>query len=344
MPEVSVIVPVYKAEQYLSDCIDSILSQTFSDLEVILVDDGSPDNCGAICEDYAAKHSRVSVIHQENQGQAAARNHAMRQAKGNWICFVDSDDVIHSQMVELLHRAAVESGAGISMCRMLEAVELPEDFDRPYEGGYDVLTMEEQTLVQLHDREEYPGWVACAKLIRRAYIEKYPFTPGRVYEDNAAVCWWLREAGTLASLPYPMYFYRGNPDSTTKRSFSLKKLDYQWALGEIIRFCNAAGFPVLKERFVQRLAEEAAGCCRILLEDLNRPDVVKSVKRNLRTLAKREEIQFTKAQFEDMLDAMHPKLIRIYWPVEGAVRTMKQQGLSGVMRKVKEQIQKGDRA
>ena len=344
MPEISVIVPVYKAEAYLRDCIDSILAQTFSDLEVILVNDGSPDGCGSICEEYAAKHSCISVIHQENQGQAAARNHAMTQAKGNWICFVDSDDAIHPQMIELLYRAAEKSGAGISMCRMLEAEQLPEDFCQNYGDTCDVLTMDEETLVQFHDREEYPGWVACAKLIRREIVEKHPFTPGRVYEDNAAVCWWLGETGVLASLPYPMYFYRGNPGSTTKRSFSLKKLDYQWALGEIIRFCNVSGFLVLKERFVQRLAEEAAGCCRILLGDMNRPDVVKSVKRNLRTLAKQEEIHFTKTQFEDLLDAMHPKLIRLYWPVEGTVRTLKQQGLSGVIRKVKEQIQKGDRA
>ena len=98
MPEISVIVPVYKAEAYLHACIDSILSQTFSGFELILVDDGSPDNCGAICDDYAARDSRVRVIHQENQGQAAARNRALAAAKGEWVCFVDSDDAVHPQM------------------------------------------------------------------------------------------------------------------------------------------------------------------------------------------------------------------------------------------------------
>ena len=111
MPEISVIVPVYKAEAYLHACIDSILSQTFSDFELILVDDGSPDNCGAICDDYAARDSRVRVIHQENQGQAAARNRALAAAKGEWVCFVDSDDAVHPQMLERLRQAAAESGA-----------------------------------------------------------------------------------------------------------------------------------------------------------------------------------------------------------------------------------------
>ena len=201
MPEISVIVPVYRAESYLRECVDSILSQSFSDIQVILVDDGSPDGSGAICEEYAARDSRVVAIHQKNQGQAAARNHALPLAKGEWLCFVDSDDRIHPQMLEILYRAAVESGAGISMCAMLEAPVFPEDFDSPRELTYETLKMDEKTLLSLWDRDAYPGWVACAKLIRRVYVAGYPFREGRVYEDNEAVCHWLLPAGTLASVP-----------------------------------------------------------------------------------------------------------------------------------------------
>lgn len=159
MPEISVIVPVYKAEAYLHACIDSILSQTFSGFELILVDDGSPDNCGAICDDYAARDSRVRVIHQENQGQAAARNYALAAAKGEWVCFVDSDDAVHPQMLERLRHAAAESGAAMSMCRMLEAPEIPEDFSAPVEVSWERLSMEEAPLVALFDAGNYPdGW------------------------------------------------------------------------------------------------------------------------------------------------------------------------------------------
>ena len=111
MPEISVIVPVYKAEAYLADCVESLLAQTFTDFEIILVDDGSPDNCGSLCDGYAAANDRISVIHQENRGQSAARNHAMTRAAGKWICFVDSDDLIHPQMLELLYRAVCEEKA-----------------------------------------------------------------------------------------------------------------------------------------------------------------------------------------------------------------------------------------
>ena len=167
MPEISVIVTVYRAECYLRECVDSILAQTFSDIQVILVDDGSPDGCGAICEEYASRDSRVVAIHQKNQGQAAARNHALPLARGAWLCFVDSDDRIHPQMLEFLYRAAKESGVGISMCAMLESPGFPENFDAPREMTCETLKMDEKTLLSLWDRDAYPGWVACAKLIRR---------------------------------------------------------------------------------------------------------------------------------------------------------------------------------
>ena len=121
MPEISIIVPVYRAEKYLNACVDSILNQTYSDFELVLIEDGSPDQSGAICDEYAQKDDRVRVIHQPNQGQAAARNHALPMTQGKWLCYVDSDDAIHPQMLEHLHRAAEKSGAGISMCQFLEA-------------------------------------------------------------------------------------------------------------------------------------------------------------------------------------------------------------------------------
>lgn len=341
MSEISVIVPVYQAENYLADCIDSILHQTFSDLEVILVDDGSPDGSGAICDEYAARESRVSVIHQENQGQAAARNHAMSLAKGNWICFVDSDDLIHPQMLELLYNATQKGSCGISMCQMLEAVELPETFLKPQKEQFEVVTMDEDKLVQLHDANRYPGWVACAKLIRREFIEHHPFTPGRVYEDNAVVCHWLYEARNVAVMEHALYFYRGNPDSTTKKTFTLKRLDYLWALEEIISFCTNAGYLKLRERFCDRYAQTAADYYRTVLVDLNLPDVAKNIKKSVKDLIRKYDLRLSRAQFEQLFDAMHPKLIRFYYPLEAGVRTLKDSGISGLAAKVTERLRKG---
>lgn len=342
MPKISVIVPVYKAEKFLRDCIDSILSQTFSDFEVILVDDGSPDNSGAICEEYAARESRISVIHQTNQGQAAARNHALARAKGEWICFVDSDDLIHPQMLELLMLAAVNSGAGISMCQMLEAVELPADFDQPRDADFTVLTMDEETLVRLYDEDAYPSWVACAKLIRRELVEHYPFTQGRVYEDNEAVCRWVCEAKILAKYEHKLYFYRTNPESTTQRRFSIKKLDYLWALESITRFYTSLGYTQMQKRFFDRYVEAVAASCYGIRSSLKQPELVKTVERSARKFIREQKASLSKKQFEMLLDAAHPKLIRFYWPIAGGIQTLREEGLSGIVRKIIKNLRKGE--
>lgn len=323
MPEISVIVPVYKAEAFLTDCVESILSQTFTDFEVILVDDGSPDNCGVMCEKFALRDNRISVIHQENQGQAAARNHAMRQAKGAWICFVDSDDRIHPQMLELLYRAATDHCAGISMCQMLESPAFTEDFLLPQGADFEVLTMDEDTLVQLYDAEEYPAWVACAKLIRRDLVQGYPFQEGRVYEDNEAVCRWVCEAGKLARTSQMLYFYRTNPDSTTKSSFNMKKLDYLWALESILCYFDGRNYLQMRDRFLDRYAEETANLCYGLRFVHGRPELIPQIEKQVRFFLREKGLRLTRMQFEPLLDSMHPKLIRFYWPAAGACRRIK---------------------
>ena len=342
MPEISVIVPVYKAEAYLADCMDSLLSQTFSDFEVILVDDGSPDNCGILCDGYAAEYDHISVIHQKNGGQSSARNHAMTRAKGNWICFVDSDDRIHPQMLELLYRAVLEQNAAIAMCNMLEAVELPEDFERERNVVFETLTMDEDTLVRLHDAEEYPGWVACAKLIRRELIEHYPFREGRVYEDNEAVCRWICEAKRLARTKEELYFYRGNPDSTTKSNFSMKRLDYLWALESIIGHYTALGYRDLQKRFLARYVDAAVSCCNGVRYVLQQPEQVKNIEKQVRGFLRKGRFSLTRQQFEALLDAMHPEYMRLYWPISGAVVTLQEQGISGLLKKIRKNLGRGE--
>lgn len=338
MPEIAVIVPVFRAESYLHQCVGSILSQSFSDFELILVDDGSPDRSGEICEEFAKIDSRITVIHQDNQGQSAARNHAVALAKAPWICFVDSDDRIHPQTLELLYRAVKETGWPMSMAQMLEAPELPEDFLRPREGAYQVIPMDDETLAGMIDAGTYPAWVSCGKLIRRELIEHYPFRPGRVYEDNEAVCRWVVEAGKLVSLPEALYFYRTNPDSTTQRKFSLKKLDFLWALESIVNCYADAGFSQTCQRFLDRFIMETAGYYRMVKYEENCPDAEKMLKKNLHRCLKQHHHRLTKGQFEELLDAMHPKLIRIYWPLEGIVRTLHQEGLAGIARKLNKHL------
>lgn len=344
MPEISVIVPVYRAEAYLPACIDSILNQTYGNFELILVDDGSPDSCGQICEEYAARDSRIRVLHQENQGQAAARNHAVETAQGRWLCFVDSDDLIHPRMMECLYSQVKEGKASVSMCHMLEAESLPEDFQKDREISFTTHTMDEETLVKMFDRGDYPGWVACAKLIPKAWVEGYPFCPGRVYEDNEAVCRWICQGKTLAVTAEQLYFYRTNPISTTQSGFSSKKLDYLWALDSIVHFYRELGYERMVARFSGLYAEAAAGFYRVTRWELGKKAEAKNILCGVRKLYGREKFPLTTPQQEDLLDAIHPKLIKLYWPVAGAARTLRKEGLRGVLKKIGSKFRKENRA
>lgn len=341
MPEISIIVPVYKAEQYLHSCVDSILCQTFSDFEVFLVDDGSPDNCGAICEDYVRRDSRVRVIHQENQGQSAARNHALEQARGQWICFVDSDDLIHPQTVEILYQAAKASGSGVSMCTMTQSHQLPEDFFRSREDGFEVIPMDDGHLCDLFDRGEYPAWVACAKLIRSDLIAVHPFCPGRVYEDNEAVCHWVCAAQQLARVPQDLYFYRTNPESTTQVAFSRKRLDYLWALEQIIRFYTSRQFAGMRQRFAQLYTQETVNCCSGTVCQLNDRALGQTTLRRCRKFLREQALELSPEQKEALIEIFHPKLMPLYWIGKGAAATLKEDGFSGAVRKMKK-LMKGE--
>ena len=322
MPEISIIVPVYRAEKYLNACVDSILRQTYADFELVLIEDGSPDQSGAICDEYAQKDDRVRVIHQPNQGQAAARNHALPMTQGRWLCYVDSDDAIHPQMLEHLYRAAVESGAGISMCQFLEAPEPPENYEQTVDFSYQLLTMDEPTLTELHDREAYPGWVACAKLIRRQCVNGYPFQTGRVYEDNEAVTRWLLPAKTLAMLPTQLYFYRTNPESTTKSQFSLKKLDYLWALESMIGYFQSVGYHTLAQRFLARYVEAVASACYGVRNELKRPELANGILADVQKFLSREKVKLTRQEKLSLLEAAHPNAMGAFWKMAEKVRKL----------------------
>ena len=117
--KISVIIPLYKVEKYIRGCIDSVISQTYRNLEIILVDDGSPDACGKICDEYAEKDSRIKVVHRKNGGLSAARNTGINFATGKYIAFVDGDDHIHPDMYSQLHFSILQSGADIAICNFL---------------------------------------------------------------------------------------------------------------------------------------------------------------------------------------------------------------------------------
>ncbi len=327
MAAISVIVPIYNTERYLYRCIDSILSQTFNDFELVLVDDGSPDNCGVICDEYAAMDSRVKVIHQSNQGQAAARNHAVAVANGDWICFVDSDDLIHPQMLEHLYYATVKCNADISMCSVLESDRTLTDFFRSQEISPTLIVVDETELVRLYEHGKHRAWIACGKLIKKTIVQKNPFTEGRIYEDNAVVCRWLVAAGRLADVDAQMYFYRINPKGTTKSDFQVKHLDYFWALEEMIGFFRRIGYRTVCRQHIRNYM------CLVMdkIQTFSSNTSVES-RKMLRVVTKKRRKNFLRyAMWLDpsddtdgwVLTKAFPKTMWMYWHLRALLKKLK---------------------
>ena len=257
-PEISVIVPVYKCEEYLESCVDSILDQTFTDFEIILVDDGSPDNCGKICDRLADKHNKIIVLHQKNQGQAAARNNAVKIAHGEWLHFVDSDDLIHPQMLESLYNAVIKNNVNLAMCSAVQDKNVPNDFYADKQINFETLETNENNILNLCKNEKYYYWVVWGKLIHKSIYEKQPLTEGKIYEDNAVVCKWLYEAKKVALTHTSLYFYYVNTAGTTKKKFTENQLDVLWAFKEQIDFFYSIDFKKMTEHLATYYFEISA--------------------------------------------------------------------------------------
>ena len=210
MPEISVIVPVYKVEKYIHRCIDSILAQTFTDFELILVDDGSPDRCGEICDEYATKDKRIVVIHQENAGVSAARNVGLSAADGQYICFIDSDDVIDSEYCQVLYDMLQQGSYDFSAC----ATQRFSGDEPSVEQGEIVLTTYTNVdflMGQINRESEIGPW---NKLFRRDAIKKIRFREDRRYEDVVfSVDLAINLQNGVIFTTRPLYYYRMQPDS-----------------------------------------------------------------------------------------------------------------------------------
>lgn len=235
MKAISAIVPVHNVDKYLHRCVDSILNQTFHDFELILIDDGSTDRSADICDEYQKVDGRIRVIHQENRGQAAARNRGVKEAKTKWIHFVDGDDFIHPQMLEFLWQALCNNHAGMSVARIFEANSPSEKFLETKEYSTILHHIDEKIMIDFQ-LNTYINSTPVAKLIKKDILLEYPFTEGRFYEDSAVVHQWIYYSGNLAEVPVQLYFYQINENSTTKGSFSIKRLDSLWALEMQLKF------------------------------------------------------------------------------------------------------------
>lgn len=252
-PVISVIVPVYNTEQYLEKCVDSIRNQTYSKLEIILVDDGSLDHCDKICDQFAKIDSRIVAIHQENGGQAKARNTGIDQAKGEFYLFVDSDDYIDESMVERMYNRIQRDRSDLAVCGYLFLDEQGNKLD--------VFTIQDSVLSGFQLLEKaYEGIensfllnsIIWNKLYNRTLFEQIRFPEGRIQEDEATVYKLFDQCHSVSILPEPLYYYVRHSNSTMTSKYSVRRLDgveacyeryfyYREKGGEYLRFLKPEG-------------------------------------------------------------------------------------------------------
>lgn len=219
---ISIIVPVYKTERFLNACIASILAQTFTDFELILVDDGSPDNCPALCDAAAAKDSRIRVIHQKNRGLSGARNAGLDAAEGEWIAFVDSDDTITPDFCAKLYHAAQENGAQMAVCNYRQVDEALTPIREQYlHVRREVLTPEQA----LERSTLLPYMVVWNKLYHRSIFAQLRFAEGKLNEDTLLIAYAYEKAEKIANIPDAMYLYRKVAGSIVNSKVTLRNLD-----------------------------------------------------------------------------------------------------------------------
>lgn len=209
---ISIVIPVYKVESYLRQCVDSILEQTYQEIEILLVDDGSPDKCGEICDEYARIDNRIRVFHTENKGVSAARNLGLREAKGDYFGFVDPDDWIEPDMYEILLRRLEETGADISVCSMW----LEYTNERRAEKDIQDAVYKDSDVVCALLRYEIDNYV-CNKLFRKDCWTNIRFPEGQTYEDVAAIYRIIMKAHVVSCTSAPLYHYRMRNGSTIHR-------------------------------------------------------------------------------------------------------------------------------
>ncbi len=323
MPLISVIVPVYKVEPYLSRCIDSILAQTFTDFELILVDDGSPDNCGKICDDYAQKNKRIEVIHKENGGLSSARNAGIDWAFANsnsqWLTFIDSDDWIHPQYLDLLLSGATSTDADICVCEYTKTSEFCA-FEKLNNINTQKLHPEE-----LFINHSVTSIIACCKLYKKSCFQDIRYPLGKLHEDEYTTYKILFEKSHISYLKDPLYFYYTNPDSIMGREWTPKRLDIIDALEEQIEFFDKNGhndaLKYSKGLLLWNLTSQIKATKKTCDFKIYAPELKKKLKGYLKDFKK--DLNLSIRYATDIYEVAYPKSTKLFLIIVSVYKKLK---------------------
>lgn len=239
LANISVIVPIYNVEKYLNRCIDSILHQSYSDFELILVDDGSPDKCGEICDKYAEKDERIIVIHKEKGGLSDARNKGIdwsfENSNSEWITFIDSDDWVHRDYLKTLLDSTLNFNSKVSVCEFLETDKYIEDD----------FTCKEEKFVNTEEfyvTKNVNAVIAWGKLYKKELFRDIRFPFGKIHEDEFTTYKVLFKCNNIVFITSPLYYYYQRNDSIMGKIWNPKRLDAFQAFEESAKYFESHNY------------------------------------------------------------------------------------------------------
>ena len=240
---VSIIVPIYNVAEYLDKCVQTITGQTYKNIEIILVDDGSTDDCPAMCDAYSVKDERIKVIHKKNGGLSDARNAGIEIAKGEYFAFIDSDDYVAEDFIETLLKACEDNDCKIAQCSSINVsdnngIGESREYTVKILSGYDMIK-------RIYEDGTADTIVIWSKLYRRELFNGIRFPFGKLHEDEFTDYKLFDKCSKVAVVDKKLYFYRVNPDSIVRRKYSLKRMSILEALEERKQYFENKGYAEL---------------------------------------------------------------------------------------------------
>lgn len=238
MNKISVIVPIYKVENYLNRCLDSLVNQTYKNLEIILVDDGSPDKCPQMCDEWAKKDKRIKVIHKENGGLSSARNAGLDKMTGQYVMFVDSDDYIHKQACEILLNNLEKSDSDISMAGFVNFYNSKKSKEKFYniDKIKSKVYLKDDVYTLIFNKKIPMIMTAWSKLYKKEIFDKLRFDEGKLHEDEFILHKVMHQCNKFTYCSLPLYNYFQNNSGITGSTFKIKRLDVLDAMEKRVEF------------------------------------------------------------------------------------------------------------
>ena len=311
---ITVVVPVYKVEKYLNRCVDSILNQTYTDFELLLIDDGSPDNCGKLCDEYAKKDHRVFVIHQKNGGLSSARNTGIdwfyEKNKSEYITFVDSDDWLHPEYLSVLMAGITENHVKISVCNYNRVTyEIPH---KSYDNIKFELTSPENFLVN-HSWQYNYAW---NKLYHKSVFEDIRYPIGKIFEDTFTTYKVLHKCEKIAYTELQLYYYFQNDQGISHSPWKPSELVIFDAMQEQLNFYKEKGLQKAYDKEFELFVHHHAYQIVRIKENKNdlkkNKATLKEIKKTLRNYLKENKDKFNVHNMTYSYEAAYPIFMKLY--------------------------------